>query len=402
MPALRVKTGKAGEAEGLGALDLAVPVGALDEAHHDAAPVSPGQRAEPVDDVDGPLAVGLHHHPEPVPAAERGVAQHRVDDIEREVEALRLLRIHVEPDAGRVRAQGERAQAGRELGRHAVPLPELVTRMQGRELDGDARPVADAGTPADACERADRLRIGAVVAARIRLGAGRLAQHVVGIAVALRLHRGRTRDGLVHVAAEHEVVPELAHRLGDRGADDRLAHALDGAHQHPGQAGLRVAQHLAGQQQRPGGGIDQRRARLPEMRRPVRGADLVLDQRVDGLAVGHAQQRLGEAHERHALAGREPVLGEEALHDRGAGAGPDGADQIDRARADGLPVGPREPRDPDHAAQRARFLFEDRGAHGRPNPVECACPVCRPAHRRLPEATIPMAARMTSPVVRSR
>ena len=37
------------------------------------------------------------------------------------------------------------------------------------------------------------------------------------------------------------------------------------------------------------------------MAAPVRGRDLVLDQRVDGLGVGHTQQRFGKAHQRHAL-----------------------------------------------------------------------------------------------------
>ena len=81
----------------------------------------------------------------------------------------------------------------------------------------------------------------------------------------------------------------------------------------------------------------QRRARVAEVRRPVRRTDLVLDQRIDGLRVRDSQQRLGEAHERHALACREPVLGEEALHDGGPGPRPGGADQIDRVGERSIP-----------------------------------------------------------------
>ena len=48
------------EAELLRALDLAVPVGTLDEAHGDRAPAAARELAEPLDDVNGPLLVGLH------------------------------------------------------------------------------------------------------------------------------------------------------------------------------------------------------------------------------------------------------------------------------------------------------------------------------------------------------
>ena len=304
--------GEAVEPQYLGALDLAVPVGALDQTHHDAAPVPPGERADPVDEVRGPLAVGLHDDAEAVPAAERGIAGYRLHDVEGEVEPVGLLRVHVEADAGGAGEQCQRPHPRDELDHHAVALAELVAGVQRGQLDRDARPVADALPRSHRGERGDRVRVGEVIAPRVRLRAGRLAQHVVGVAVALRLQLGRAGHGLAHVAAEHEVVPELPHRLGNRRADDGLAEAPDRTLQRAGQALVRLAQHLSGQQQRPGGRVDQRRARLAEMGRPVRRADLVLDQRIDGLGVGHAQQRLGQAHERHALAAREPVLREEA------------------------------------------------------------------------------------------
>ena len=250
--------GKAVEAEHLGALDLGIPVRALDEADHDAAFELTGELVEPVDDVRGPLPVGLHHHAETVPAGERGVREHRLDDVEREVEPVRFLGIDVQADAGGLREQRERPQARDQLGHHPVALPELVARVQGGELDRHLGPVTDSRPSADAGERGDRVGVGEVVATRVRLRAGRLSQHVVGEAVAPGLHRRRAVSGLVHVAPEHELVPELAHRLRDRGADDRLAEASDCFVNRPGQAFLRLAEHLAGQQQRPGGGVDQR------------------------------------------------------------------------------------------------------------------------------------------------
>ena len=103
------------------------------------------------------------------------------------------------------------------------------------------------------------------------------------------------------------------------------------------------------------------------MRRPVRRADLVLDQRVNGFRIGHPEQGLGQTHERHALAGREPVFGEEALHDRGGAARPDIADQIGRMRADRRPIVRRQTRGLRHPADRIGFVFDGGGAHRRPN-----------------------------------
>ena len=186
-------------------------------------PCAACERADPIDGVRRALAVGLHNHAEAVPAAERGAGKHRLDDIEREVEAVCLLGVHVETDPGRLGEQRKRAEAGSELGHHPLTLTELIARVERRQLDRDPRPVADVLTPADSGERTDGIRIGEVVAPRVRLGAGRFAQHVVGKAVALRLRLCGAGHGFAHVAPEHELMPELAHGLGDRSADDRLA-----------------------------------------------------------------------------------------------------------------------------------------------------------------------------------
>ena len=61
------------------------------------------------------------------------------------------------------------------------------------------------------------------------------------------------------------------------------------------------AQQPAGQHQGPGRGVDEERAGMAEMALPIGGGDLVADQPVDGLGIGNAQQRLGEAHQRDAL-----------------------------------------------------------------------------------------------------
>ena len=61
---------------------------------------------------------------------------------------------------------------------------------------------------------------------------------------------------------------------------------------------------------------------------PFGRRDLVLDQFVHGLGVGHAQQGLGQTHQRHALFGRKTVFGQKHFHHARLAVGPDRADQI--------------------------------------------------------------------------
>ena len=50
------------------------------------------------------------------------------------------------------------------------------------------------------------------------------------------------------------------------------------------------------------------------MRRPVRPADLVADQQVGGLGIGHPQERLCEAEQRDPFLRIEPILVQEAVN----------------------------------------------------------------------------------------
>ena len=119
------------------------------------------------------------------------------------------------------------------------------------------------------------------------------------MAVALVLGRPRALERLVDRAPHDELAAEDAHRRGHRLAHHRLARAGDEAAQGGAQIvrlGLRM-QQPAGQHQRPGRGVDEERFRVAEMARPIGLAELVADQPVDGLGIGDAQQRLGEAEQ---------------------------------------------------------------------------------------------------------
>ena len=235
--------------------------------------------------------------------------------------------------------------------------------MQRRKLDRDARIGLDAALVAGPGDRGDGIGIGPVIARGIRAGHRRLAQHVIAIGEAL-LFAGpgavqRGVDGL----AQHELAAHFLHRAPHGRADHRLAQTADHLAQR---AGLVVIQNLARQHQGPGRGIDHAGGRLAQMPAPVRGGDLVLDQRVDGLAVGHAQHRFGQTHQRHAFAGGQPVFGQKMLHHRRAGLGADAAHQIGGAGGNRLALALIQPGLRHQILQQTRLIgkFRGRGKHG--------------------------------------
>ena len=131
------------------------------------------------------------------------------------------------------------------------------------------------------------------------------------MAVASALFGVRARQRFVDVATHHELLAHDAHRLAERGAHDGLAEPRDQAPQETRRIAdleLRVAHQLASQHEAPGRGIDEQRISLAEVIRPLPDRDLVGDEAIRRVGVGNAQQRLGQAHEDHALLRSEAVL----------------------------------------------------------------------------------------------
>ncbi len=116
------------------------------------------------------------------------------------------------------------------------------------------------------------------------------------------------------------------------------------------------------------------------MLRPIRGAELVADQAIDGLGVGDAQERLGEAHEHDPLLGGERVFVQEGVEtafaealpahfdDEAAGALGDAVEGVGREFRGGeqplhhrrlvLAIG-REDRRPERRWRNGRFAIDD-------------------------------------------
>ena len=137
---------------------------------------------------------------------------------------------------------------------------------------------------------------------------------------ALTPFRAGALQRFVDGPAEHEISAEDLHRLADGGSNHGLAETTDGTAKRClpiVRAVLRALEHLAGQQQGKGGGVDERRIRPPELLRPVRAGEFVGDQLIGGMRVRDSQQRLGKAHHRNALVRTQVIGMEECVDARG-------------------------------------------------------------------------------------
>ena len=286
----------------LRALDLAVPIGALDQPdiHHPVEPVRPGDHRPRT------LAIGLHRHAEPVPALQARQRGDRTDDVEAHLQSFGFLRIDGQRDVLGGCLHRQRLQHARQRRDALVPPRDFVAGMQRRQFHRDGMPCG--GIVADRIDGAD---IGLEIAIGIVIGARRLAQHVEAGGKALVLAPLHPPHRFIDGAAHHEDLAHHLHRRADRLPHERLAGAPDQAAQRPRRP---LADQHASDHQPPGGAVDQFAVRPAGMRTPVRIAQFVGDQQIGRLRIGHAQERLGEAQQRNALRRVETIFLQELVH----------------------------------------------------------------------------------------
>jgi len=330
----------AGQAIDLRALDLGVPVGALDQTHRHRPADLARQRHDGVDHERCAPQIRLHREAIAVPAGQTGIGVNLGDQVEAQFQAIGFLGIDGEADALFARQLRQFEHARCQLAAHAGALGVLVARMQRGQLHRNAGRGEQDGERAAGADGADRHAVAVEVARGISGGERGLAEHVEGIAVGRVFALARALERVLDGAPHHELVAHDAHRLAHREPDHRLAGA---AHQ-PAQCADHVAarfigqiDHMPGQHQAPGGGVDEQRIALAQMRVPVGLAELVADQAVGGAGVGDAQQRFGHAHQQHAFLGAEVVLAHEGF-DRALLQGA-GAHRADQAHGGGLDRG---------------------------------------------------------------
>ena len=370
--------GKALQAKDLGALHLGIPVGAFHEADHDLAVQPGGQGVQPVDGGPGAAAVGLHHDAKAVPAFQRRVLKRGFDDFERKGQTVGLLGVDVEAQTGGAGEARQRTDAGDQFFHHAGAFRDFVARVEGGEFDRDAGVLADVVATGGGGNGGDRLGITEMVAAGVALGAGGFAQHVIAVGVAFGLKVFGAGHGFFDGLAQDEIAAHFLHRAGNGRADHRLAQPFHGGAQVAGDAAFSIVKHLAGEHQRPGGGVDEAGGGAAKVAAPVGGGDLVFDQRVHGFRVGHPKEGLGEAHQRDAFVGGQAVFGEEYLHQTRLRAGADAADEVGPGGGDAGAGSGIEGGLGDQAVDQGRLVGKAAGGDDGPGSVGIF------AHGRLP------------------
>ncbi len=215
--------GVVGQPLDLRALDLAIPVRSFDQPHHEPALAALCEIDQPVDHGASSLLIRLHDEAESVPSGESRIAGKPLEQVEREIEPIGLLGVDIEPDVPRSREVCELAESRQQLGEHAVALRTRVARVQGRELDGYARPIVDSLVARRVTDRVDRIPVGDEIALGIVRGERGLAQHVVGKPIAASLALTGVGDGFGDGASGDELLAKQPHRQVDTLADQRLA-----------------------------------------------------------------------------------------------------------------------------------------------------------------------------------
>ena len=90
------KNGIVGQAVDLRALDLRIPIRALDQAHHQPVPGSLAEVDHPVENGTCAPLVGLDDKSDAIPAGKLRIGCQRFQNVERQIEAIGFLRIDVE------------------------------------------------------------------------------------------------------------------------------------------------------------------------------------------------------------------------------------------------------------------------------------------------------------------
>ena len=321
------------------------------------------------------LAVSLHRKSQPVPTGKRRIGEKRLQQLERQIEAVCLLGVDGEREPGVPHGPGELFEARQKLGAEAGSLRRPITRMQCRELDRESGArdenlfASRRGSAGRGRDRLGRELIASRVALGVPARARRLPQHIEGEAITLRRFVLSVDERFVDGLAEHELTAKDTHRLAERRTDQRLSASCDQALKHAGHIGFfpfAPIEEASGQHQAPGRGVDQERVGASEMARPVAGADGLGDQPVHGFAIGDAQQCLGEAEQQHPLFAREPILMKEGVDPAGClSALTRRLDQVRGQGLDAAPLLPAEPGPRNQVLDQRAFVDEKRIANGR-------------------------------------
>ncbi len=206
---------------------------------------------KPANDLLPALLIGLHRKAETTPTVQHRVSHKPRNQVHRQFQPVGLFRVDGEVEIMGAGHPSKVEHAGQQFAHHPLFLHRLITRMQRRKLDGDARPVRQGAGPGCLADGLDGSGIGAEVAFRIGLCARTFPQHVIGETVALRLQHLGPLQRILDGFAQHELMAKQAHGLPRCRAHSRHANP---AHEAGEDAVRRIArmQQPRGDAQRPG------------------------------------------------------------------------------------------------------------------------------------------------------
>ncbi len=213
----------------LGALDLAVPVGALHQTDHQAATAAGGEVDQVINHERTAFLVGLDHEANPVPACQLWLEAQFFQQIEGDLQTVGLFGVDVDSDVILACKQGQGLQARVKLIHHAVILGAAVTRVQGGELNGDPRAFINAAAIRGFTNGVDRLLVRDQIGLRVGSGQCRFAQHVIGVAEAFIFQLAGVGQRFGDGFAGDELLAHQTHRHVHAFTDQRLAALADNA-----------------------------------------------------------------------------------------------------------------------------------------------------------------------------
>ena len=295
----------------LRALDLGVPVGAFDQAAHQANLVLSRNLGDVLYQLQRPALVGLQRQAETAPMRRgfRNLRHQHFEHLQRQLQPVHLFGIDSEVDVGRCRLRTQAPHARHQLGHDAGLLRILIPWVQGAELDRDAVVFfAGAVWLCGASDRANCILVTRQVLQGVGIGACALAQHVVAVTqvLDLALCRCRLGHGLGYGLPEHKLPTQQLH-----GAQCRRHHRTRTELGKHAARCFTLGQELLAHRNRC---ARQARQRLVTGRIEVGPPQLIGCQGDGGFGVRHAQQGLGQPHQSQAFGAGNRVLLEQALH----------------------------------------------------------------------------------------
>ncbi|MDT4839873.1 hypothetical protein FQZ97_736770 [compost metagenome] len=113
----------------LGALDFAVPVGALDQADHQAVTAALGQVDYVIDHVGAAFLVGLDNEADTIPACQRGLEAEALEQVEGNLQAISFFSVNIDADVVLLCQFGQAEEDRIQLLHNTVVLGAAVARV---------------------------------------------------------------------------------------------------------------------------------------------------------------------------------------------------------------------------------------------------------------------------------